>query len=494
MMGAWFFTMGLCLAAADKPDPADLILKLGSEQFRERVEATRALDSLGQDALPALRAAKDSANPRIRTRVLPLLESLERRAEILSLGEPRKIPLDFHDLPISEAIDELNRRQNLGLGFQFGPLPDRGMRFGGRDPSQDRLVELRARRITLESTRALPFWEAIDRLCAATGTHHDLQPEGAFGLSSGRFLLYANLGRTTIASDSGAFRVLVTGLHSSFERSFLEPSNSANPPNATPPAQAIARQLNLRMTVVAEPGRVVRQVGPIKFDEAIDDQGRSLSPPGNPDEAPTNALPYRNQPPTLNGFTGFDVGATLRLIDPSTRSIQRLRGSIPVTIVAYARNPIVIPLEGAAGKSVRLKDVTVSVLEVVTDANGTTTVEVGVVSNEPADRGFQNRSQTWPPDFATFHPEQITNRLEMFDAQRRKLALDWSHGHGNDQFTMNSRVRLTPRAVANNPAGLQGFQPGRPPGKRPVPVELRYHDFAQATTEIRFEFRDVPLP
>ena len=493
MMGAWLFTLGLCLAAANKPDPADLIRKLGSGQFRERVEATRALDSLGQDALPALRAAKDSADPRVRARVLPLLDSLERRAEILSLSEPRKIQLDFHDRPISEVIDDLNRRHDLGLAFQFGPLPDRRMMFA-RDQSQGRLAELQGRRITLEASRALPFWEAIDRLCEATGTHHDLHPESAFGLSPGRFLLYSDLGRTTVASDSGAFRVLVTGLHSTFERNFLEPSNPANPPKATPPGRAVDRRLNVGMTVVAEPGRVVRQVGSIKLDEAIDDQGRNLLPPEHADESPANGMPYRNQPPTLNGFTGFGAGLTLRLVDPTARSIQRLRGSIPVTIVAYARNPIVIPLAGAAGKTVRNKDVTVSVLEVVTDANGSTTVEVGVVSNEPADRGFQNRNQTWPPDFATFQPDQITNRLEMFDAQGRKLALDWSHGHGNDQFTIRSRVRLTPRMIVNNPAGLQVGQPGRPPGQRPIPVELRYHDFAQVTTEIRFEFRNVPLP
>ena len=73
--------------------------------------------------------------------------------------------------------------------------------------------------------------------------------------------------------------------------------------------------------------------------------------------------------PSLNGSTGFDLSASLRIPDLAGRSIRRLRGSIPVVIVAYAANPIAIPLEGAAGKSARNDEVSVSVIEVARDEN-----------------------------------------------------------------------------------------------------------------------------
>ena len=88
----------------------------------------------------------------------------------------------------------------------------------------------------------------------------------------------------------------------------------------------------------------------------------------------------------MNGPSGFDLSASLRLPDQAGRSIRRLRGSVPVVIVAYASDPIAIPLEGAAGKSVRNDEVTVSVLEVAKDDNAGVTVEVEVAPNRPAGR------------------------------------------------------------------------------------------------------------
>src|SRR5262249_42324143 len=139
------------------------------------------------------------------------------------LPRPTLIKLDFRDRPLSGVIDELNARHDLGLAFQFGPLPPRGMMgVPARNPKE---AEILARRITVEAPGVLPFWQAVDRICEAAQLQHDLHPRGRFGLAKGRFLLYAGLGGTSISSDSGPLRVRVTGLHSTFERDFVAATN-----------------------------------------------------------------------------------------------------------------------------------------------------------------------------------------------------------------------------------------------------------------------------
>ena len=222
MIGVCVLTIGALLIAADEPDPAQLVRRLGSDRFAERVEAARALERLGKAALPALRAAKDSQDPKVRVRVAALLESLDRGAGVDRLTRPTLIKLDFRDRPLSEVIDALNARHGLGLTLQFGPLPPRGMRMASSRQLRRPEAEVRSRRVTLEADRALPFWEAVNRLCEAGHLQHDLHPQGRFGLSKGRFLLFAGLGGTSVSSDSGPFRVKVVGLHSTFEQNFAE--------------------------------------------------------------------------------------------------------------------------------------------------------------------------------------------------------------------------------------------------------------------------------
>ena len=222
MMGVCVLTIGALLVAADEPDPTEWVRRLGSDRFAERLEAMKALERLGPAALPALRAAKDSANPKVRVRVAALLETLDRGADVDRLTRPTLIKLDFRDRPLSEIVDALNARHNLGLTFQFGPLPRRGM-MGFASPGQKaKEAEVRSRRVTLEADRALPFWEVVDRLCEVGHLQHDLHPQGRFGLSKGRFLLFSGLGGTSVSTDSGPFRVKVVGLHSTFERDLVE--------------------------------------------------------------------------------------------------------------------------------------------------------------------------------------------------------------------------------------------------------------------------------
>ncbi len=494
MLGVCLLSIGALFVAADEPDPAEWVRRLGSDRFAERLAAMKALERLGSAALPAVRAAKDSANPKVRVRVAALLETLDRRADVNRLTRPTLIKLDFRDRPVSEIIDELNSRHNLGLTFQFGPLPERGMMMGFPSPAQKaREAEVRSRRVTLEADRALPFWQVVDRLCAVGQLQHDLYPQGRFGLSTGRFLLFSGLGGTSVSTDSGPFRVKVAGLHSTFERDLVGATSPSGGLPQPPARHPVDRDLVVRMVVIPEPGLVVRQAGQPTFVEAVNDRNRSLLPPEIGNGAANDPSNANHELPTLNGSSGFDLSATLRLPDQAGRSIRRLRGSVPVVIVAYASDPIAIPLEGAAGKSVRNNEVTVAVLEVARNDRTGMTVEVDVAPNRPAGRE-PPRNPSGPPDFVTFRTGQLTDRLELLDANGRKLALSWKQGHGRDMMTFNRRVRLTPTLLYEDrrPDAAGNLQ--RPTARKPVPGELRYYGFVQTLSAVRFDFHDIPLP
>ncbi len=378
------------------------------------------------------------------------------------------------------------------MTFRVGPPPSR-WEMGASPAQRVREAEVRSHRVTLEADKALPFWDVVDRLCEVGRLQHDLHPQGRFGLSMGRFFLFADLGGRSISSDSGPLRVKVVDLYSTFERTLAgaaSPGGGRAGPEARDRSEGV---LAVRMVVIPEPGLVVRQVGPPTFDEAVDDRNRSLLPPdrkGVPN-GPLNAV---QQPPTLNGPSGFDLFASLRLPDQAGRSIRRLRGSVPVVIVGYASDPLVIPLEGAAGKSVRNDEVTISVLEVARDDPAGVTVEMEVTPNRPAGREPDPWNRSRPPDFVTFRSDQLLNRVELLDADGRELALSWNQGHGRDQMTINRRIRLTPTILYKDqppdPAG--NFQ--RRVAKKPVPVEFRYYGFVQTLSTLTFDFRDIPLP
>ena len=66
-----FFLLTLVIVSATGDGPAGttaLIGRLGASSFDDRVAACKALEHLGREALPALRAAADSSDARVRLR------------------------------------------------------------------------------------------------------------------------------------------------------------------------------------------------------------------------------------------------------------------------------------------------------------------------------------------------------------------------------------------------------------------------------------------
>lgn len=74
-------------------ETARMVRQLGAPSFAEREAATRALRSLGEKALPALRRASASSDPEARRRATLLLRPLEEKVRSREIEEIKKSKL-----------------------------------------------------------------------------------------------------------------------------------------------------------------------------------------------------------------------------------------------------------------------------------------------------------------------------------------------------------------------------------------------------------------
>jgi hypothetical protein len=142
------------VARADAREDAEriarLIVQLGSSQFAEREEASRALDTIGGAALDALRRAARGDDAEVRRRATLLVRRLERRLETERLLAPQHVRLEFHDTPLPDAVAAFARKTGYPIKLEG---------------DETKLAE---RKVTL-STGDATFWAAFDRFCAAAG-------------------------------------------------------------------------------------------------------------------------------------------------------------------------------------------------------------------------------------------------------------------------------------------------------------------------------------
>lgn len=148
-------TFASLVAAAPVPLPsareaAQLVEKLGSDDFQEREAATKRLDELGALALDALRAACKSENPEIADRAKDLVRKIERRIASELILTPTLVELDVKDTPLDDVLAALSKQ----TGYEVV--------VGGLKPE-----DVAARKITVATAGKVPFWTAVQKICDA---------------------------------------------------------------------------------------------------------------------------------------------------------------------------------------------------------------------------------------------------------------------------------------------------------------------------------------
>jgi hypothetical protein len=108
------------------PPPSDaeieqLIRRLDHSDFDERERASRAIEALGDRAIPALPRARDSDAPEIRARAVQLTAQYQREVDQKDL-EARQRParlhlvtLDAADTPLGDVLDALSNQSVTAL-------------------------------------------------------------------------------------------------------------------------------------------------------------------------------------------------------------------------------------------------------------------------------------------------------------------------------------------------------------------------------------------
>ena len=130
--------------AAAQETPPDWIRRLGSRNYADREKAARALEQLGKPALAALREAMNHADLETKRRAILVMERIEDRLIQEELTDATPVRFRFENMPVDEALREVEKRIGLRCGNAFG----KG-------------------RISKIDTGVLPYWQAWRKFCSA---------------------------------------------------------------------------------------------------------------------------------------------------------------------------------------------------------------------------------------------------------------------------------------------------------------------------------------
>ena len=367
-------TAGLWMAAAygaEAPAPdrvEQLVVQLGSPNYRERVAASRALDALGDAALEPLRRAAQSADAETRRRALELVERIELRATTARLLAPATVSLDIHQLSRNDAIAEFNKATGASL------------RLHSNEP-----IGTGGRRVTLR-TGPVTFWEALEQFCKAadlrewdglTSLGRPLPPGiadavppaiqiqgGAIpggGAIQGRIIINGTPIRPT-AAPPAQFVLLDGPAVPTAEARTGAVRVRCLPPGTQFPSDAVGQdELLFPLQVSAEPRLQVQGGVTLRVEKAIDDRGQSLVATAVTARLPRNAAMEEEQRMMLmllnNGInvplpTGFagPVGIKVRKGALAANMLRELTGSIGAQ-VRITEPLVVVENPAAAGKS-----------------------------------------------------------------------------------------------------------------------------------------------
>jgi hypothetical protein len=466
-IAALFFLVGLGQSpgsvASPNPDPAALVLQLGAPRFADRQAAAVALERLGAPALPALHAARESRDMEIKTRASHLLVKIETAL----LTQPTYVRLDFERVTLSELAQSLCRQ----TGFKIALYPQN-------------LPRWKNQRVTLRRPQLLPFWRAIDELCDAASLQYNPNMQGFAGQQDQVFALTEGVARTlTPISDQGPFRVRLLSIDyqrklsyqpAGGELALLPPTPRPVPRDA--PARGAGRlarpnpvtteQFTAQLVVIAEPRLSIAPRGELKLLEAVDDHGNSLAPP----ELRRQSLRYTNYFGRPHAAV-IESHAQLKRPAIPGETIKKLRGTIPISVLARRPNPLIVSLEKSAGKTFQNSDVQLTIHDVRTLPDSRhTLIELSLRTDRP-DSISSRDAEAYNSIFQRAQNQQL--EIDVLDT--RDHLMPWFQSSADVE---SSHVTIT---LAN-------------PVQTSAPKELRYYTVTRDEVDVPFDYADVPMP
>jgi hypothetical protein len=358
---------------------------------------------------------------------------------------PAPVTLDFRDRPVPEVVAAIAAQSGNPVVLQF---------WNEAEPNP--------RRVTLTSAEPVPFWEAIDRLCADLKIQRTLNEPNAFGSRAANVSLYGPGVDPGPALYAGPFRLGRFSLHSDARKFFVPPVRGL--------ADARESDYRAEFEVLPEPRVLALRTGPLVKLEALDDRGRSLLPPAGTD------------PDRVSGpVGGYGLGAFQSLVrvhlnaPPSdARRLKVLRGAMPVEVALMPKAPAAtIPLAESVGKTIRAGDLAVTIEAFGPQGAGAASLRVVAKIDGPRAPG-----DGVPKPLSWARSGLIARCLEVVDADGRPLPMGAGGSSAGDEFRATYTF-----------SGPRGF--GQP---ATTPKTLRVYVPEWVRWEAPFEFSDIPLP
>lgn len=451
----------LLVGLAAGPEPRDLVARLGAPKFADREAASAALERLGSDAFPALKAARNAPDPEIKSRVELLLEAIERT----SVNRARTVRLQGRRYLLAELADAISAAQ--------------GVTVHAPDPVD--LAPNSRRSLTLDRAEDVGFWPLMDRL--GMTIQWDVEQQ-----DTGRGMMMRRTATVRLASptepqaaksDHGPFRVILRPTRSvaegvPFDARRRIPRGFGQMPPAPQPAAAVG--LSLPIELLAEPRLTLRPAGAPRILEALDDEGVSHA------GALRGDVDAGNEPFGDRAVSALHMRLKARGDGSLPSRLKTLRGVIPVEVEARRIEPVTIPIPEPGATDIR------PVL------CGGTTVQVHALTTTPfSGRGAFSLDLTLRRDgwslgqiFGRRFNGRNWNKM-MSDTETFWDSLEVVDAEGHAFRPGSPR----PIAAENDTARFLYAVPPREDAE--PPAEVRIYGTLKTTLEVPFTFRDVRL-
>ncbi|HYH65078.1 MAG TPA: hypothetical protein VD866_10325 [Urbifossiella sp.] len=427
-----------------KPDPAVAahIRNLGADDYRVREKAGRDLEAVGDKALPHLKKAlAEPTTPEVARRLSVLVRKIDHER----LVSPRRVTMPEKERTAKEAFDEIAKQTGYRIEFQsdFGAAPVR-------------------HKISFNNT---PFWQAVDTIANLTGA--TINSNGGDDET-----LFVNTGggqRMPFVAYAGPFKIAANNIQ--LNRSMQLTSADPRGPGFVRPSESVTVMFNL----FSEPKNPMLglSMGP-GVVSAEDDLGQSMAPPPPPEGGHN---PFGGRMSYYGGGFGsrsFQMSGSLGLVrgGREARTIRSLKAKVNVNLLTGVI-PEVSVADPLKAKNLKLTGRTVEVdLESVTAANGGYSAAMTIRKLGALDPN--NHDFSWI--------QNVHQKVELFDAAGNKYRANWANMSNQNQMSVTMTVPF-------HPMDRRGMMQKLGP-----PVRLVVNEWVQATHEVTFEFRDVPLP
>lgn len=403
------------------------VMRLGDNDFAVREESQRFLESQGNRIQPYLNGLRKRATDfEARRR----LDDIIRKVSWNDIAVARTLTLTVENITAPEALRII--ADKAGYRLRIDPLGDeveRQKRYDFRFPS-------------------LTFWEAIDRVCDASGLL--VQPE-----DDGMLRVSFQDGYNPVVAYEGPFRIVANQIYSGRYLQLGGLSRRTLP-------QRNVESLSINLGVMSEPKTPIVGIRGCVVSQLIDQSGKQIAQHQTGEE---RASQYHGGA----AYRSYAQNVNLNIQRPATdsTSLKRVSGTVSLLVLAETKPDVVVPdVLQAKGKKFKGRGGQIDVTDVIATKGLAPQL---VLTVTPATAGGQI-------DYAWIN--SIGQRLEATDLKQRPYTVQLnSTNFQSDGSAQISVMLITP----------DGSQPG-------PPFSLTLMEWVTKSMDVEFTFKDVPLP